>query len=905
RNVAEEMTMHKTAVRMNRDLSAALRVFRGALPGSARRYVTHPCYPSKGCTGAGCTVPDADSTVPDTTQVAVEGEGEREREKRKVKAERPQMHERHRQSGLIETWDDTVIGFLAAVPLGPDVGAVEHIRDSAIFLRAVDLCVANRPALKKIKGSDGAIIVGGRPKRDGTPETEEEALARLRRDCTQVVLFCLDLSLSIQCLRELGLPLPTLEGVRAGVARGGVTTGVLGSYELMFDVFGDTVNTAARLMGEVDPLLHPCQVLVTEGLAALVETERHPSLVFDRPTLLDLKGKGLSPVRAVSHTAKGWDSTRASLLSLYQGVPESVAKWGSWGEQMMSQGCTDTLAELLGMSDSDGVHAFMDAQCKLNDPDGATPLETIINQPWEVIRARFDVGATLSKGSLARSLTHLSPPTPTLTPSPTPHTLVTPSVSRSSLDTKGEREREGERDTSSGRRKGSGGRRLSVLDLVMPLLGRRNSNASPHGTPKHRQQKDRDMEMQIEAILGSSMRGGTDAQHERYMCPTQMLDAAVLQELENLYTCVHGSPLNVSAASGDTDGGTDPMAEVNQTPLSMLAAQYRASTSAVDPGTFTSFTSLSDMGQMGEMQPPRTPPHETLKTILRAIPQMMRLGSNRLFRDNLFCAMHTQSKLERCFLWTLFFCGLQIFFLQDAVQATNRFAYRALIMQSDHIVFLQEYPVLLNTYLGLVYVMGGLMVIRPLLFILKHHSGNMIVCRLLRWTLVDERTVEDVSQDLGHRTGLLTSLCSLMQKSIIIVTSLIMVCHITILRMGLNRGFEVWQYHHLMDGSWVIVVCMCIEAFVSLFSLPAHRAIRVLGLQMILFIPSSVVMMSVSQGSSFMFMPSLMYLLYSILHTVQEVVSLVVSTSFTVSTIAGHVLVSRVASGRFFNRYID
>jgi class 3 adenylate cyclase len=79
--------------------------------------------------------------------------------------------------------------------------------------------------------------------------------------------------------------------LRVGIARGVVMAGVLGHERLLYDVWGDAVNTASRL----ETAAAPGEVLVTDSLSALL-SETHELGPVERR---ELKGKGEVETRAV------------------------------------------------------------------------------------------------------------------------------------------------------------------------------------------------------------------------------------------------------------------------------------------------------------------------------------------------------------------------------------------------------------------------------------------------------------------------------------------------------------------------------------------------------------------------------------------------------------------------------
>jgi class 3 adenylate cyclase len=77
--------------------------------------------------------------------------------------------------------------------------------------------------------------------------------------------------------------------VRVGVATGPAVAGVIGQRKFAYDLWGDTVNLASRLEGSGEA----GKILVSEAMADLLG-DRYE---FGPPLVLDLKGKGPTPVR--------------------------------------------------------------------------------------------------------------------------------------------------------------------------------------------------------------------------------------------------------------------------------------------------------------------------------------------------------------------------------------------------------------------------------------------------------------------------------------------------------------------------------------------------------------------------------------------------------------------------------
>jgi class 3 adenylate cyclase len=77
--------------------------------------------------------------------------------------------------------------------------------------------------------------------------------------------------------------------LRVGVATGPAVAGVIGRRKFAYDLWGDTVNLASRLEANGEP----GRILVSEAVAELLG-DRYE---FGPPRVVDLKGKGPTPVR--------------------------------------------------------------------------------------------------------------------------------------------------------------------------------------------------------------------------------------------------------------------------------------------------------------------------------------------------------------------------------------------------------------------------------------------------------------------------------------------------------------------------------------------------------------------------------------------------------------------------------
>jgi class 3 adenylate cyclase len=136
--------------------------------------------------------------------------------------------------------------------------------------------VADRHGLEKIKTiGDAYMAVAGAP----VPMADHAEAA---------VAMAIDvLAVAKECRWPSGEPIV----MRVGVATGPAVAGVIGERKFAYDLWGDTVNLAARLeeYGEAG------HVLVSESTARRL-ADRYE---FGPPQTLDVKGKGPTPVRFV------------------------------------------------------------------------------------------------------------------------------------------------------------------------------------------------------------------------------------------------------------------------------------------------------------------------------------------------------------------------------------------------------------------------------------------------------------------------------------------------------------------------------------------------------------------------------------------------------------------------------
>ena len=134
--------------------------------------------------------------------------------------------------------------------------------------------IAERYGLETIKTiGDAYMAVAGVPEsRDDDADAAARAALTMRDD-----------------VRELRWPSGDPMHVRIGMATGPAVAGVIGWRKFAYDLWGDTVNTAARLEANGTP----DQIQVSEGAYRRLQDHYR----FSESSILDLKGKGPTPAR--------------------------------------------------------------------------------------------------------------------------------------------------------------------------------------------------------------------------------------------------------------------------------------------------------------------------------------------------------------------------------------------------------------------------------------------------------------------------------------------------------------------------------------------------------------------------------------------------------------------------------
>jgi class 3 adenylate cyclase len=84
--------------------------------------------------------------------------------------------------------------------------------------------------------------------------------------------------------------------VRVGIHSGSVVGGLVGSRQFLFDVWGDTVNVAARIEGAGQPQTLTCSKTTFDSLGRYIQGRSLGST--------ELKGKGIQEIFAIDSLNK-------------------------------------------------------------------------------------------------------------------------------------------------------------------------------------------------------------------------------------------------------------------------------------------------------------------------------------------------------------------------------------------------------------------------------------------------------------------------------------------------------------------------------------------------------------------------------------------------------------------------
>lgn len=169
------------------------------------------------------------------------------------------------------------VGFTTITQKLPPKDLIEQL--NIIFTRFDEIIEQHQSERIKTIG-DAYMCVSGLSASDSTPASN---LLRISREM-------------LTALAEINEALGTDWQIRIGLASGNCIGGIVGTKKYQFDLFGDTVNTAARMEAYSSPGCINVDVKTYQAVC------NEPSFVFKARPLISVKGKGDQQMYFVEHT---------------------------------------------------------------------------------------------------------------------------------------------------------------------------------------------------------------------------------------------------------------------------------------------------------------------------------------------------------------------------------------------------------------------------------------------------------------------------------------------------------------------------------------------------------------------------------------------------------------------------
>lgn len=184
-----------------------------------------------------------------------------------------------------------LVGF---TPLASTLPPDELVRLLDSIFRRFDACAADA-GMEKVKTiGDAYFAVAGLPSR-----TSDHAAMAAR--------FSLGM---LSAIEELGCNSPASLSIRIGLESGPVVAGVIGSHKFAFDLWGDTVNTAARMESHGEP----GRIHVGERAARLLQSE------------FELEARGPIEIKGKGRVSTWWLNGQRPAATLANGTETRLAK---------------------------------------------------------------------------------------------------------------------------------------------------------------------------------------------------------------------------------------------------------------------------------------------------------------------------------------------------------------------------------------------------------------------------------------------------------------------------------------------------------------------------------------------------------------------------------------------------
>ncbi|GIQ86283.1 hypothetical protein KIPB_008110, partial [Kipferlia bialata] len=662
------------------------------------------------------------------------------------------------------------------------------------------------------------------------------------------------------------------------------TEGVLGERELMYDVFGDTVNTAARLMAKADDWDLLVSEDVASALSRIAERDQYigqESLmgsavsleyICTRPALNFLKGKGLFPCRRVFFSEASLDQTEQCLGDILSGVLSGmVERHTTWTERMLAP--AEYVQRHLGQVRSDFKGSNPDILQTLQRATSAVHInQALLDEPWAIIRARFS--SRSNHGSMAQSRSQSQ--------GKMVRVSSVPCLSQSDSET----DQSGTDSSAEG-----------VPEFQRAVDGLRIAISTPDPSSSSEPSRDMVSVSVITPELAASI------------YPT------VLEDLEDPEPESLGEEYKRHSSStawlrrrrerrrrfgAKAQAFRDKPCPDIQTLDSHLLDDLQAVHENLKGGP--SGNALGTLTEAVWNRERLTPKRRLILTV-KSLPNVFRLSLKQTTGDtSIFLLLHTLVKISRKANLLTIIGLIQTLLSVFAAGATwiltvyPRTSQERLLADPEAARHFQTFKVAL-------YVHVAEMVYRQWMYPLHVKRWTRTIVKMLSQTFYPKGSGEIT----GYRQALKDyRMCNVHRA----------------LSQIFATGFTIWpcrECKRLMDratslniplpriGSYGMIsaVLMLNETIISLYALNDIASVCVICVTLLLSVPLSIYMFGMSRESSMVFLATLMVTLFSLFVSINQVANMCVSLRQLVETVAGQTLVGRVASGRYFSRILS
>ncbi|GIQ85631.1 hypothetical protein KIPB_007333, partial [Kipferlia bialata] len=290
--------------------------------------------------------------------------------------------------------------------------------------------------------------------------------------------------------------------------------------------------------------------------------------------------------------------------------------------------------------------------------------------------------------------------------------------------------------------------------------------------------------------------------------------------------------------------------------------------------------------------------------LVKAMWQVIRLIYNTEFRANVFVAFSNMNKLEKHYRKVIGLGLLQIVVMVLGCMSVweAKSVVQDIVSPGDA----AETHTLLTGCWVLSLVILGSMMYRLVGYLIAFRKGLRATYTMLKRVLpsLDGRTNKDPFGDIRMFNWHGPALKALPQHLITCLLCVLMCINGHMMNKAQEQGWTFTDIQEMLLITWGCVFLLAVEGTITMFSLPSYMSVHAVLFSILMSLPAMGFLIQSFREATFVFMALWMVQLYSILQSIVQVVTLFVGTRFAVETIAARVLVSRVASGRFFNRIL-